>query len=147
MVLRLINREQRLAQVHTDRRAAKLDHLRQDPRASLLFYDPEARIQLRLSAIATIHQDDEVAAAAWSRSRRMSRICYAAEIAPGAEINDPQSALGHLAAAEGETGYENFAVIRFQVNRLEWLSLAASGHRRARFSLAGSSPVGQWLAP
>ncbi|MFY7960801.1 MAG: pyridoxamine 5'-phosphate oxidase family protein [Elsteraceae bacterium] len=147
MVLRMIDREQRLAQLHTDRRAAKLLHLSREPRASLLFYDPEVRVQLRLAGSATIHQDDAVAEAAWARSRRMSRVCYAAEIAPGAEIDDPSLALGHLAGAEGVAGYENFAVLRFRIDRLEWLSLAAKGHRRARFLLAGSAPVGQWLAP
>lgn len=147
MVLRLIDRENRLAQLHTDRRAAKLTHLAREPRASLLFYDPEIRMQLRLGGSATVHQDDPVAEAAWARSRRMSRICYAAEFPPGAAIDDPQAALGHLAAADGEAGYENFAVLRVRVDRLEWLSLAAKGHRRARFSLAGSAPVGQWLAP
>jgi pyridoxamine 5'-phosphate oxidase len=147
MVLRLIDQENRLAQLHTDRRSGKLLHLAREPRANLLFYDPEIRVQLRLGGSVTVHQDDAVAEAAWARSRKMSRVCYAAEFAPGAAIDDPQHALGHLAAAEGEAGYENFAVLRFRVDRLEWLSLAAKGHRRARFSLAGSAPVGQWLAP
>jgi pyridoxamine 5'-phosphate oxidase len=147
MVLRLIDRERRLAQLHTDRRASKLRHLARDPRASLLFYDPEIRMQLRLAGSVTTHQDDAVAEAAWSRSRRMSRVCYAAELAPGAAIDAPESALGHLAAADGSTGFENFTVLRFQIDRLEWLSLSAKGHRRARFLLAGSTPVGQWLAP
>ena len=147
MVLRLIDREQRVAQLHTDRRSEKLRHLAHEPRASLLFYDTEDRVQLRLRGTVTVHHDDSVAAAAWARSRQMSRVCYAAEVAPGAVVEDPQSALGHLATADGTTGYENFAVLRFQADRLEWLSLAAKGHRRARFSLAGSAPVGQWLAP
>jgi pyridoxamine 5'-phosphate oxidase len=147
MVLRLIDRERRLAQLHTDRRSAKLAHLAHEPRVSLLFYDADDRVQLRLRGTATVHHDDSVAEAAWAHSRRMSRVCYAAEIAPGAIVDDPQAALGHLATADGLTGYENFAVLRFQADRLEWLSLAAKGHRRARFSLAGSAPVGQWLAP
>jgi hypothetical protein len=164
MVLRLIDRAERLAQLHTDQRSAKLDHLAREGRASLLFYDPGVRIQLRLGGRVRIHCGDDVAEAAWARSQRMSRLCYAAQIAPGAVIEAPEDALEHLdpdpsgesgAGEQGSgseeqelgRGFENFAVLRFRIERMEWLSLAASGHRRARFALAGSHPIGQWLAP
>jgi pyridoxamine 5'-phosphate oxidase len=147
MVLRLIDRLERIAQFHTDRRAAKLDHLARDDRASLLFYDPGSRIQLRLGGRISVHQDDSIAEAGWARTQAMSRVCYAAKIAPGAVIDAPDAALEHLSEAERAGGYENFAVLRFHAQKMEWLSLAAAGHRRARFTLAGTAPVGQWLAP
>ena len=46
---------------------------------------------------------------------------------------------------ESEAGYKNFCVIRCKVKSIEWLYLAAKGHRRALFDLENNKK--NWLVP
>ncbi len=130
---------------HTDRRSPKFCQLISHAGFAAHFYDPAAKCQLRLKCLARIHENDEVARAAWERSRPMSRDCYGQMIAPGAALAAPEAAEADwLSEADG---FANFAVVLGQVQRLEWLYLAASGHRRALFEWSGSQLAKSWLAP
>ena len=44
-----------------------------------------------------------------------------------------------------EEGYKNFSVIQCKIKSIEWLYLAAKGHRRARFELENNKEY--WLVP
>ena len=46
---------------------------------------------------------------------------------------------------ESEAGYKNFCVIRCKVKSIEWLYLAAKGHRRALIDLQNNKK--NWLVP
>ena len=46
---------------------------------------------------------------------------------------------------QSEEGYKNFAVIQCKIKIIEWLFLAAKGHRRARFELDNNKEY--WLVP
>ena len=46
---------------------------------------------------------------------------------------------------ESEAGYKNFCVIRCNIKSIEWLYLAAKGHRRALFDLENNKK--NWLVP
>jgi 3-hydroxyisobutyrate dehydrogenase len=46
---------------------------------------------------------------------------------------------------ESEAGYKNFCVIRCKIKSIEWLYLAAKGHRRALFDLENKK--NSWLIP
>ena len=46
-----------------------------------------------------------------------------------------------------EIGYENFCVIQTFITSIDWLYLAAKGHRRARFNLKNESVEKKWLIP
>jgi len=132
--------------VHTDQRSAKLDHLARDARCAVHGYDPQAKIQVRLSGTAHVHLDDEVADAAWAGSQQMSLMCYAQPVAPGDALADPSEA----AVADGTdpaTGRAHFGVLIVAVKRLEWLYLSHRGHRRAAWSLRDGTWSGGWLAP
>ena len=48
---------------------------------------------------------------------------------------------------ESEIGYKNFCVIETFIKSIEWLYLAAKGHRRAYFSLKNNSLEKKWLIP
>ena len=48
---------------------------------------------------------------------------------------------------DSEIGYENFCVIETFIKSIEWLYLAAKGHRRAFFSLKNNSLEKKWLIP
>ena len=46
-----------------------------------------------------------------------------------------------------EIGYENFCVVEIFIESIEWLYLAARGHRRAYFTIKNSSVEKKWLIP
>ena len=46
---------------------------------------------------------------------------------------------------ESESGYKNFCVIRCKIKNIEWLYLAAKGHRRAKFDFENNKKM--WLVP
>jgi hypothetical protein len=142
LVLRGWQPATRRLRLHTDGRAAKVTELARDRRAALLAYDAAAGVQLRLDGTAELHAMDALAEAAWAGSRPTSRLCYGAAIAPGTPVEVPPP------APVSPDGRRNFIAIEFEVRRLEWLWLAAEGHRRAAFAW---DPAGElaatWLAP
>ena len=46
---------------------------------------------------------------------------------------------------QSEKGYLNFTVIKCKIKSIEWLYLAAKGHRRAKFDLETNKS--SWLVP
>ena len=46
---------------------------------------------------------------------------------------------------QSEEGYKNFTVIQCKIKSMEWLYLAAKGHRRARFEIDNNKE--SWLVP
>jgi hypothetical protein len=143
VVLRAAEPAERLLVCHTDLRSPKLRQLSLDAGVCWLFYDPGAKLQLRIRAIATLHQGDAMARERWAASRERSRECYRNSFAPGTPVDTPESATALLQ----EDGFANFAVIRTEVQSFEWLYLRAAGHRRARFEWRDGGWQGAWLAP
>lgn len=143
VVLRGLDAATRQLRLHTDARAAKVAELQAEPRATLMFYDAGAQLQLRLSGPVTLHRGDAVADAAWAASRDFSRMCYAIDPAPGQPITEPPPA-----PLDAEAGRPHFCVVILHPSRLESLHLAASGHRRARFDWdASGAATATWLVP
>ncbi len=155
MVLRSADRDSRLLRFHTDARSAKIAEIGGRCDASVLMYDPIEKLQLRLGGSLSIATEGGEIDAAWRESTAFARRCYLAEAAPGAQSDGPTSGLPEW--IEGKQPVEadlvgarqNFAVLWFETHTLEWLYLANSGHRRARWQWdgAGQNWSGDWLVP
>lgn len=147
VVLRAASGDHWTVRFHTDRRGGKLGDLIAAPAVSLHVYDPRAKIQLRLGGTAHVTCEGALADLAWQQSRGFSRACYAQSAAPGHAVTDPAAAVA--AHPDGETfGRGNFAAVEVSVTRVEWLYLAAAGHRRALFERRADGHVSRtWLAP
>ena len=122
-------------------------------KATLLFYDKNEKIQLRISGTVKINFKNDVTKKSWEKTAHMSRQCYLGEKAPGSDSLDPTSGLTSdidnlkYTIEESEIGYENFCVIETFIKSIEWLYLAAKGHRRAYFSFKNNSLEKKWLIP
>ncbi len=155
MVLRLVDWDKRQLRFHTDKRSPKCDELQRNAAVSVLGYHPDEKVQMRLSGLASILADGPEADAAWAESTEFAKRCYLAELAPGQPSNVPTSGLP--ADVEGRKPTEkevtpartNFAVVLIAFDTIDWLYLANSGHRRAKFSFdAGTDTwAHQWCAP
>lgn len=150
VVLRRAERETSRLAFHTDRRSPKLRQLHDDPRASWCFFGEG--VQLRLAGRAIARLDGEAVEAAWQRTTDFGRRCYTVEHAPGARLAEAGSGLPDdalrpgLAPALVDLGREHFALVEFMLERIDWLHLAHSGHRRAQFE-AEDDWQGRWVQP
>ncbi len=154
VVLRGLDRRQRLLRLHTDLRSAKVAEIAREPRVGLQFHDPAEQTQVRVQAVARLHRTDAAAEAAWRGTRLFSRRCYLARHAPGTPSELPSSGLPHWAlhrtpgAAESEAGRANFAVLLCEIRSFDWLYLSHLGHRRARFAWDAAGRLeATWLQP
>ena len=139
MVLRAADRACGLLRFHTDSRAPKTDDFAASPAASVLAYDAQQKVQLRLTGTAHVEQDSVLAQKAWDASELYSRRCYMIESPPGTLIDRPYSGLPeHVVGkkpspAETEKVRGNFAIIRFDVTQIDWLYLHHEGNIAAQF--------------
>ena len=151
VVLRKSDQSNNLIQYHSDIRSNKIAKLRNNKNASMLFYDKDEKIQVRLKVECTVNHDNEITKESWLKTGHMSRKCYLVDNGPGTESNNPTSGLKpeldnfEFTMEQSEAGYKNFTVIQCRIKSMEWLYLAAKGHRRARFDLETSKDA--WLIP
>ena len=151
VVLRKSDQSNNLVQFHSDIRSDKIPKLKNNKNASMLFYDKEEKIQVRLKVECTINHSNEITKESWSKTGHISRKCYLVENGPGTESPKPTSGLKpeldnfEFTMEQSEEGYKNFTVIQCKIKTIEWLYLAAKGHRRARFEVDNNKEY--WLVP
>ena len=140
VVLRSWDGPSRTLTIHSDVRAAKVAEVAAQPAVAMHVWDAGANIQLRLWGDARRLPEPE-AGAAWARLHPGSRASYRAALVPGTPVPDPAA----LPVLDEAAAQANFAVLAVTLRSMEWLHLAADGHRRARF---GWEPeCSEWLVP
>jgi pyridoxamine 5'-phosphate oxidase len=151
VVLRKSDQSNNLVQYHSDIRSNKIAKLKDNKNASMLFYDKEEKIQVRLKVECTINHDNDSTKESWLKTGHISRKCYLVNDGPGTESETPTSGLKpeldnfEFTMEQSEAGYKNFTVIQCKIKSIEWLYLTAKGHRRAKFDLENNKE--QWLIP
>ena len=151
VVLRKADRQNNFIQYHSDIRSSKIETIKKNSNCSILFYGKEEKIQLRIKAECTVNYDNEITRESWEKTGHISRKCYLVTHGPGTESEKPTSGLDNkfdnfnFTKEESEAGYRNFCVIRCNIKSIEWLYLAAKGHRRALFDFEKNKK--NWLVP
>jgi len=152
VVLRKSDQSNNQLQFHSDVRSDKIFKLKNNKNASMLFYDKEEKIQVRLIIECTVNLDNGITKESWLKTGHMSRKCYLLDNVPGTESPTPTSGLKpeldnfEFTMEQSEEGYKNFTVIQCKIKSIEWLYLAAKGHRRARFEFVDNKKE-YWLVP
>ncbi len=144
-VLRAVDAQSGRVAFHTDCRSPKCAELAQDARMSWCFFGHGE--QLRLQGRASLHLDDDAADQAWAACRPQARATYAVPLPPGTPVSHPELAERAGAASTDALTRGHFALVQVQVDCLDWLLLAASGHRRARFERQDARWQSTWVAP
>ena len=151
VVLRKSDQSNNLLQFHSDIRSDKIPKLKNNKKASMLFYDKEEKIQVRLKVECIVNHKNDITKESWSKTQHISRKCYLVDNGPGTESDIPTSGLKpeldnfEFTMEQSEEGYKNFTVIQCKIKTIEWLYLAAKGHRRARFEVDNNKEY--WLIP
>ena len=146
VVLRGFDEMKREVRFHTDVRSGKAAAIHRDARVGLHWYAPEAKLQIRIPATASLHHADDIAFHAWRASPPMSRACYTAAHAPGEPLASFPAAPSAPAAGD-DTGLANFCVVRCRFESVELLALHAAGHERVRIDVASNPVTWTILAP
>lgn len=136
----------------TDARSAKVSQLdASGGRCEGLFYDHDARLQLRLTGAARVLADAETEAA-WAGLSAKSRSAYATDAPPGTPLARAGRGLG-AGWQRGEPSEDELAAARahflayeVETDRYDVLQLGRSGNRRAVGSAADGSDL-QWVTP
>lgn len=151
VVLRKSDQKNNLLQYHTDIRSDKIAQLKLNKNAVMIFYDKEEKIQVRLKVECVINHNNKITKESWLKTQHISRKCYLVDQGPGTKSDVPTSGLKpeldnfEFTMEQSEQGYKNFTVIQCNIKSMEWLYLAAKGHRRARFDLVLNQET--WLTP
>ena len=152
VVLRKADQKNNFVQFHSDIRSSKIEKIKKNPNCSILFYGKKEKIQLRLKTECQVNFDNDIAKESWKKTGHVSRKCYLVTNGPGTVSEKPTSGLNgkfdnfDFTKEESEEGYKNFSVIRCRIKSIEWLYLAAKGHRRALINFEGSKKF-TWLVP
>ena len=119
---------------YTHAASAKVSELADDPRAALLIWDAEAKVQIRLTV--TIEMAG-IASETWASLGAGTRLNYAVDPVPGTPINAPEDAW--LATPEAD----QMVHLKATILRIDTLQISSDGLRRATFADGRS----QWIAP
>jgi hypothetical protein len=152
MVLRAFDPGAMTLRFHTDARAPKAKVIGEGAPVGVLFYDREAKLQIRTRGTGRIVRDGPEVDGAWRESTNFARRCYLGE-GPGSEADGPSSGLPpEFEGVEPDDAQlvparENFALLLVTLEDLDWFTLAHTGHRRARFLHDGTRWKGCWITP
>ena len=153
VVLRKSDKNSNVLHFHTDFMSPKVNILKKNKNASLVFYDKEEKIQLRVKVICEINNKNSLAEESWKKTQHISRRCYLTDSGPGSVSENPTSGMiskledFDYTMEQSEKGYENFTVIKCKIKSIEWLYLAAKGHRRAIFDVENKKWTREFLEP
>ena len=147
VVLREFDSKNRTLRFHTDSRSGKIEELKENSISSVHGYDPDLKVQIRRKGKTSLHIDNEISKKAWAESREMSKMCYSVKDSPGNKISSPEPFDLIKEEIDIELGYNNFAVLHFSYDSLEFLFLKGAGHRRSLFDWSSDQLESSWLIP
>ena len=147
MVLREFNQKERRLRFHTDARSKKIKDLGISLVSSVIGYDPIQKIQIRLKGFLKSSHKNKDTLEAWEKSQDISKKCYSVKDGSTSIISTPSSHDFHIKDVALEDGYENFSILYFYFNSLEFLYLQRSGHRRCKFEWSNCKLQSFWLVP
>lgn len=133
VVLRQADAKLGALQIYADSRSPKVAELAEKPGVVLAFWSKRLSWQLRVQAVASVQSTGPEVEAVWARvSQSAAAGDYLSSDAPGDVLRDADAA---DKAEPGQPQVHNLAIITAQVQSVDWLELARSGHRRAVFKL------------
>lgn len=146
LVLRGALPEKDMVWMHSDLRSPKCQDLKTCSAASVLFYDPVDRWQLRLSGSVQLDPSSENTKATWKKVSTSAKRCYQGPFAPGTRSSELSHNLPQ-GSVSADLGRENFTRLLFVIEKMDWLFLRADGHHRAQWTQQNGVRTASWVNP
>lgn len=124
-------------------RAAKIAEIRRTPQVALTGNDAEYAVQLRLEGRANIIDDQAQRQQAWESLAPHSQDVYASPHVPETPVDE----MLDEPAGDQKSAFERFAWVEIELDRIDWLDLAAVPDQRWQFSRDTVSWRGQRIVP
>lgn len=148
IVLRRCNPQEATLSFETDLRSPKVQEIRNDPRVTLVGFDPTASVQLRLSGEAAVVADDRMRRMVWQSLRNRTLVLFDTPYAPGTIIaEDGRDAAIQDTPSMSTSAFDRFALVSIVWSRLELLDLSPTSHIRHAFEQRGDRWVEYHLTP
>ncbi len=136
VVFRKINKN--TITLYTDRRTPKVNHLKNNPNASLLFFDYKKMTQIQLQGLIKI--DDSLDKSLWNNLSEKAKEDYTGIKTPGESINDFEEIVF-------DTDNNNFCKLNFHFTKIDYLQIGKPHHTRAKFTLENNKWKGNYVVP
>ena len=153
VVLREFDSHNMILNFNTDFRSPKIAGLMKNSNSVFVFYDQKLKVQLRIKTLSSINNQNIITEKMWERTKLVSRKCYLTQIPPSSVTSLPEDGIDvslkgkEPSLEESEKGYKNFTVVQNKIHQIDWLYLAASGHRRLKIILKHNIPSFNWIIP
>jgi len=153
VVLRQFHSSNMVLNFHTDFRSPKVSSLKKNNNSLFVFYDHKFKVQLRIQTISSINNQNSITEKMWEETQLISRKCYLTEKPPSSVTSFPEDGINESLKGkeptlkESEKGYKYFTVVQNQIQQIDWLYLAASGHRRLKIILKDRIQSFHWIIP
>ncbi len=152
VVLRRFWRSPARLAFHAHSGSPKLAHIRSNPTVNWVFYHPGENFQARISGLAQIHLDDELADEQWDATSLFARRCYIGKAPSGVSKKPTHGMPDEIVnreptPEESREGRKNFAVISTQIVKVDVMELDVRGHRRSLFEWSNGELAMKWLTP
>ena len=139
VVCRKVDRAMRTVRIYTDARSPKMKDLAHQNRASLLFWHPKKRWQIRLDVETSILEAQN---ALYDHLPIAGQHAYNTLLPPSQQVDE----LSEAHAWQTTYTAEHFSVIEGRILTMEILQLKDKEHLRAHFSFPTNAPVVmKWL--
>lgn len=130
---------------YTDHRSSKVNEIESQPVISALFWDPSKRVQVRIEASVTLHNQNDVAAARWKDVQGDARKAYTSLQAPGTPVDAPEEAHEWPESFSSD----HFCVVVCRASEIKVLQISGMEHLafRCRKQAGSDSWQKTWIAP
>ena len=143
VVLRAFHASPLSIQFHTDIRSAKVPQLRENPQATIHWYDPIERLQTIARTTTELHHGTNPARTAWEGLPVHGKRQYSQTDTPGAEMQAPSPRF----AEDPEYGWNHFCLIVATITEIDMLHLRQEGNIRCKLTPEKAGWSRMWLAP
>lgn len=153
VVLRDFNFKNQTFDCHSDIRSPKIKELSDNNLIEAMFYCPDNKVQARISGKAKVLHENQETMSRWNTLSESSKRCYMGPYSPSEKLesyhpNIPEDfQFKNPTKKESEIGFKNFVVIRINFDKIDYLELKYSGHKRIQFNFANKEVSANWIAP
>jgi len=147
VILRDVDKDSLMLRTNTDLRSDKVSQIRMSPITTMLFYDKEKKIQLRIKAESKLISNKKKVEQIWNEAQEISRRCYYVPVPPKSKIEKPffNDALD---LDNEKLGLNVFGLIKSELLEIDYLNLNYTGHVRCKFELEKKKIIkSYWVVP
>ena len=124
--------------IFTDIRTSKVSDFKENPNASVLFYDSNEMKQIQLTGVVDIQEEYD--ASVWDSISPKAKKDYTTLDAPGMRISSPEKVIYNEENI-------NFCILKLTFTKIDYLNISRPYHIRTQFTLIDNKWQGAYVVP